>query len=277
MKAKIFVSSSTSIDQVSHGYSITTIPDIVCIDKEEYDDYKEIGPEAFYNRLIYDNNSSFKIKHKGFEYLDEIFNQAKNQGYTDFIFILSSLELDMIDDITKLQKEHKEDNIYVYQARSVSYLLALMVQEADKSLKNQVSIEKTFKMLDELHQINMSDFMLFKPYDDNTSPFNYAALTMKSKGVTFVYSNNNFIQVGKVGKNGDNPFKDFLRNFFEKNKDITYTPVILYSKKNSIYMTYLRDSINAALPKIKNIKEICLSPALELIVKDGLGITFLAK
>ena len=278
MKAKIFVSSSTSLDQVSHGYSISVIPDIVCINKEEYDDYKEISPEAFYNRLVFEKDVNVKIKHRDYAYLLDLLNQAKGQGYTDFIFVLSSLELDMISDITRLQKENKEDKIYIYQARSVSYLLGLIVLEADKSLKNQISVEKTFNMMDELHQIKTSDFMLFKPYEDEIiSPFNYAALTMKSKGVTFIYSNNNFIQVGKVGKNGENPFKDFLKNFYEKNDGISYQPVILYSKRNSIYMTYLRDSISIAFPKMKNIKEIALAPAVELIVKDGVGITFIAK
>ena len=105
MKAKIYVSSSTSLEQVQHSYSISVIPDIIEINGEVYEDAKQISPESFCVRLKFEDNPNVKIYHKQYEELKALYKQAKTQGYTDVLYLLSPYEYDMEMDLIKLQNE----------------------------------------------------------------------------------------------------------------------------------------------------------------------------
>ena len=281
MKTKIFVSSSTSIAQATHSYSITIIPDIITIDGEIYEDTKQMSPESFCNRIKYDDSSLIKISHQNFEYIDNLYKQTKAQGYTDYLFILSPYEYDMEDDLNKLKEQYSDDNIVIYKSNVASFLLALMVIEADKSLKNQVPMKKVIEMLDNMSLESIGGIRIFKETETELiSPFDSSILNTKSAGESYIWSNHQFVMIGKSSKKRDkdaNPFKAFIRSFFEKTEGLNIQPVLLYSTKNTAYLNYLRDMIKSIYPKLKSIKEIALAPRIQLEIKNGLGIAYLSK
>ncbi|MBR3617498.1 MAG: hypothetical protein IKN46_02345, partial [Acholeplasmatales bacterium] len=70
MKTKIFVTSDSGIDYISHPYSISSISTLIkFFDVEEYYDYIDMTAEKFFNRLRYDSKSVPTINTIGIEYI----------------------------------------------------------------------------------------------------------------------------------------------------------------------------------------------------------------
>ena len=281
MKAKIYVSSSTSLEQVQHSYSISVIPDIIEINGEVYEDAKQISPESFCVRLKFEDNPNVKIYHKQYEELKALYKQAKTQGYTDVLYLLSPYEYDMEMDLIKLQNEFKDDSIIIYKASVCSYLLGMIALEADKQLRLQLPMNKVIDMIERMSLERNSGIRIFKQGEDETvTPFTLDLLNTRSIGDSYVWTNGQFIMIGKPSKKRnslENPFRTFIKTYFEYTEGMNLTPVILYSFRNSVYLDYFRETIKTIYPKLRTIKEIALAPRIELDINYGLGITYLCK
>ena len=162
MKTKIFVTSDSLIDYISHPHSISSIPSLIkFFEIETYFDYIDMSSEKFFNRLRFDSKSNPEICPIDIEYLQNDINIAL-ESY-DEILIITSLELNYSDVISKLKEAYGEC-IHFYQTKATGHILAQMAIECDRVLKNGKTYEEAFQAMEDLYK--NSAMLVLNPKDD---------------------------------------------------------------------------------------------------------------
>ena len=162
MKTKIFVTSDSLIDYISHPYSISSIPSLIkFFEIETYFDYIDMSSEKFFNRLKYDSKSAPEISTIDVEYLQNDINIAL-ESYED-ILIITSNELNYSEIFSKLKEAYGEC-IHTYTTKATGYILSQMALECDRVLKNGKSYEEAFQAMEDLY--NNSAMLVLNPKDD---------------------------------------------------------------------------------------------------------------
>lgn len=261
MKTKIIVSSDSLIDYISHPYSISSMPSLIkFFDVETYFDYIDMSSEKFFLRLKYDKKFSVDIKPMELEYLQNDINIALEQY--DNVLIVSSYELNYNDIFEKL-KEAYQDKIDFYVTKATGYILANMVMEADKALKNGSSIDEVKNLM---YSLSVDSFMLvLNPKDDidlSVDVNEEKRVEENRKGKIYLIDNEKDIEIKNKDRDIVVALIKYYLDYLGDNTNVT--PFILYSSRYSYYLKLIEEKLLIIHKRFKTIKKIPASPNMGL-------------
>ena len=261
MKTKIFVTSDSLIDYISHPHSISSIPSLIkFFEIETYFDYIDMSSEKFFNRLRFDSKSNPEICPIDIEYLQNDINIAL-ESYEE-ILIITSLELNYSDVISKLKEAYGEC-IHFYQTKATGHILAQMAIECDRVLKNEKTYDEAFLSMEDLYKNSL--MLIVNPKDD----IDISNIVDEEKRVEEKRKGNLYI----VDSHKDSEIKDrdrdmivsLIKHYLDYLKDDTaVTPFILYSSKYSYYLKLIESKLLLVHKRFKSIKKIPASPNMGL-------------
>ncbi|MCR5112375.1 MAG: DegV family protein [Acholeplasmatales bacterium] len=261
MKTKIFVSSSSGLDYISHAPTISVLPDrIVFSSVEEYEDYAELKAPEFYTRLKYDNEAKPKILAAQYDSINKMIDQALKYKYEAFVVILNKFDDKYYDVIKKIIEKRPEINLTIIGTSLLSYPLALGAIAADKMIKAGKTYPEVEQML-----ANRSDtfgIYFFSPdedilpsimkieYDEDIelSGTNANSYIADQNGITLVKKNKKVY-----------PYQQLIRLFFDAIKDKETEPFILCTDEYSMYAKTMEKRLESEYPG-KEIKKYYLTP-----------------
>lgn len=251
MKTKIFVTSDSLIDYISHPYSISSIPSLIkFLDVEDYFDYIDMSSEKFYNRLKYDSKIVPQILPLDIEYIQNDINIAF-ESY-DRVLIITSEELNYSETLSKI-KENYDERIDVYITKATGYILAYMALECDKHLKDGKRLNTAFRLMDEIYENSL--MLIMNPKDDidiSNVIDEEKRVEQKLKGKLYLLDSTKEIEI----KDKDRDMVvSLIKNYLDNLKDDT-TPFILYSSKYSYYLKLIEEKLLIIHKRFKSIKKI---------------------
>ena len=261
MKTKIIVSSDSLIDYISHPYSISSMPSLIkFFDVETYFDYIDMSSEKFFLRLKYDKKFSVDIKPMELEYLQNDINIALEQY--DNVLIVSSYELNYNDIFEKL-KEAYQEKVDFYVTKATGYILANMVIEADKALKNGSSIDDVKNLM---YSLSADSFMLIlNPKDDidlSVDVNEEKRVEEKRKGKIYLIDNEKDTEIKNKDRDIVVALIKYYLDYLGDNTNVT--PFILYSSRYSYYLKLIEEKLLIIHKRFKTIKKIPASPNMGL-------------
>lgn len=165
-KTGIVVCGNSGIDYMTLDYPVKMIRSTLHLNGEEYEDYVDIQAKEFYQRVVEDPDIDVSTSQTSTGKIAEVYEELKNEGYTDVIVVVISSKLSGTYQGAVLAKELVEGiNVYVIDSRSVSYGEAFLVLEAIKMIKNGKNtreiIDRLEKIRDNIHIYVLVDTLKF--------------------------------------------------------------------------------------------------------------------
>ena len=149
-KIGLVVCGNSGVDYMTLGYPVKMIRSTLNLDGKEYEDYVDIQAKDFYKMLDENPNLDVSTSQTSTGTIANVYEELKEEGYTDVIVIVISSKLSGTFQGAILAKELVKDlNIYVLDSRSVSYGEAYLVIEAIRLIKEG---KKTIEIIDYLEK-----------------------------------------------------------------------------------------------------------------------------
>lgn len=262
MKTKIFVTSDSGIDYISHPYSISSISSLIKFyDVEEYYDFIDMSSEKFFNRLRYDSKSSPKINPIGIEYIRNDINIAL-ESY-DNVFLIINNYLDYTNVIQGL-KEDYGDKIDFYVTSATGYVLANMALEFDKALKDEKTINEAKEIMDEAYKNSLT--LLLSPTNDISNFIimdEETRVGMHPKAKIHQIDSLKEFEIKEKDKDKD-IVVILVSKYLDAIKDKNVVPFIMYSNRDSYYLKLIESKLLLIHRRLKSIKKMPITPNLGL-------------
>ncbi len=239
MKTKIFVCSSSSMDEIKHNEDIETIPFIYKFsDDEMFEDINELTVDAVYNRLRFDKNSNVDILTNSYERVSQYLAKAKEDGYDNAFFILPNRSIVNLDIPVKIAiEDNKNINAVMYQSNEISIPLSYIALYAYETLKNGSSLIDTWNELANLE--SRSNIFIFTPSIKNERINNFE--NVFKNGTYQIYKDGKLLKTPDVKKiNALEVMLDELKDEISGKK---IYPFILSSDKSSKYNEILYNAL----------------------------------
>jgi DegV family protein with EDD domain len=165
-KIGIVVCGNSGVDYMTLDYPVKMIRSTLHLNGEEYEDYVDIQAKEFYQRVVEDPDIDVSTSQTSTGKIAEVYEELKNEGYTDVIVVVISSKLSGTYQGAILAKELVEGiNVYVIDSRSVSYGEAFLVLEAIKMIKKGKNareiIDRLEKIRDNIHIYVLVDTLKF--------------------------------------------------------------------------------------------------------------------
>lgn len=165
-KIGIVVCGNSGVDYMTLDYPVKMIRSTLHLNGEEYEDYIDIQAKEFYQRVVEDPDIDVSTSQTSTGKIAEVYEELKNEGYTDAIVVVISSKLSGTYQGAILAKELVEGiNVYVIDSRSVSYGEAFLVLEAIKMIKSGKTsreiIDRLEKIRDNIHIYVLVDTLKF--------------------------------------------------------------------------------------------------------------------
>ncbi len=239
MKTKIFVCSSSEINEIKHSKNIEAIPFLYRFsDDEIFEDEIELKTNAVYNRLRFDRNSNLELLSISHERVSEYLKKAIADGYDNAFFILPNRStINLAIPVKIALEENKEINVAMYQSNEVSLPLAYIALTAEKLFDEGLSIVETWNKL-VLYE-GISKIYIFNPQNNSERSSNFEK--------TFKNGTFNIFKGGKLISANDNKkinsLEIMIDEFRDDISDKEVMPFILTSNKASKYNEILLNNL----------------------------------
>ncbi len=231
MKTKVFVCSSSEINEIKHKEDIEAIPFIYNFsDDEMFEDINELTVEAAYNKLRLDNDSNLELLAISHERVSDYLKAAINDGYDNAFFILPNRTIVNLDIPVKIAlEENKEINVAMYQSNETSLPLAYMAIYALERFEEGYSILDTWNDLTTLE--SSSNIFIFTP--------NLKTERVPNFEKVFRSGNYSIFKDGRLLKTpdakGNNALEEMIEEFCDEISNKEVIPFILTTDKSSKY------------------------------------------
>lgn len=150
----IITDSSSELSQKQiEGKNISVVPIRLDSDGVTYKAGVNLSNEMFWDMLV-NQGKLFKSAQPSPKELANLYQDLFRRGYKKILFIPMSSKLSGIGQVAKLAREmvKREDDIRIYDSKSVSIQLGYMVQEASKKAYSSYSINEIINHLDNISQ-----------------------------------------------------------------------------------------------------------------------------
>lgn len=229
MKTKIFVCSSSGLNELKHSNNIEVIPFLYKFsDDELFEDVLEMSSETAYNKIRYDKSSELELLSISYKRISEYLQQAIKDGYENAFFIMANRAvINLQIPISIAVEDNKNINVILYQSNETSIPLAYIALYAEKRLEEGESLIDVWNELVSLE--NTSNIFIFKPRIKKMSDFEN-----QFKNGTY-----QIFKGGRLLETPDARIINGLETMIEEFKDEIYgkkvIPFILTSDKFSKY------------------------------------------
>lgn len=239
MKTKIFVCSSSAINELVHDEFIEAIPILYKFsDDELFEDENELSIEACYNRLRYEKNSGLELLSIGYERISDYLKKAIEEGYDNALFILPNRAMVNLSIPVKIAlEENKEINVIMYQSNEISLPLAYIAFQAQRIFNSGHSIVDTWNEL--VNYEGISNIFVFTPIVKSERNANFEK--QFKNGTYQLFKNGKFLKT--LDNRKTNALEFMLDEFKEEIKGKKVIPFILVSDRNSKYNEILLNNL----------------------------------
>ena len=142
MKIGIVVCGNSGADYYKLDYPVKVIRSFLHINDELYEDFVDITADEFYKRLSNEPNIDIKTSQTPTGYILDVYNNLKEEGYTDILVVTISSQLSGTYQGSILAGEMIEGvNVRVVDSKSASYGELYLVLEAIKLIKEGKDLE----------------------------------------------------------------------------------------------------------------------------------------
>ncbi len=146
-KIGIVTCSTSGLDYIKGYESIKKARTTIIMDEKEYLDGLEIHPSEFYNKLNTLNDIP-KTSQPSMGHLLELYEELKNEGCTDIIYISISEHLSGTYQGVVLSKDLIEDvNIHPFNSKTASFLTGFMAMEAYRMANEGKTVDEILDYL----------------------------------------------------------------------------------------------------------------------------------
>jgi DegV family protein with EDD domain len=150
-KIGIVVCGNSGVDYMKLDYPVRLIRATLNLGGKEYEDYVDIQAKEFYDIINANPDIDVSTSQTSTGKIASVYEEMKEQGYTDIIAIVISSKLSGTYQGAILAKDMVPGiNVYVIDSRSVSYGEAYLVLEAIKMIKGG---SKSREIIDKLEKI----------------------------------------------------------------------------------------------------------------------------
>lgn len=150
-KIGLVICGNSGVDYMKLDYPVKMIRSTLNVNGEEYEDYVDIQAKDFYNMVVENPNIDVSTSQTSTGKIASVYEELKEEGYTDVIVIVISSKLSGTYQGAILAKELVRDiNVYVFDSRSVSYGQAYLALEAIRLIKEG---KKTVEIINHLERI----------------------------------------------------------------------------------------------------------------------------
>lgn len=253
MKTKIFVCSSSGLNELKHSNNIEVIPFIYKFsDDELFEDVLEISSEAVYNKIKYDKISNLELLSISHKRISDYLQQAIKDGYENAFFIMANRSvINLQIPISIAIEDNKDINVILYQSNETSIPLAYIALYAEKKLEEGNSIIDVWNELVFLE--NTSNIFIFSPKLKKMHDFE----NQFKNGTYQIFKGGRLLETPEVRIN--NSLEVMLEEFKDEIYGKNVIPFILtsdkFSKYNEIMLRTIKemdDDINKkALEKVR--------------------------
>lgn len=256
MKTKVVVCSTSGIDYIAHNEDIESLPVILKFREEEkYLDYIDITAEAFYNRMRMDKACKMTPTFFNYTMVIDFVNKIKEDGYERILFILASKSFSDLYVSIKIAMSQNNDIYYdIYESNTVCYPLAYMALEASRLFGEQMDFDDVRKRLDDLQRVN--ELFFFNPKYSEASHFFKKGF---KSGEILVIENGKLTTRAKTKLDS---LEELVFHFCSQTSNVDVIPFILYTSKNSKYISIIQRNLECIDKKYKKIKTYPLDPAV---------------
>ena len=239
MKTKIFVCSSSGINEIKHKNTIEAIPLIYKFsDDELFEDSLELSIEAVYNRLRYEKNSNLDLLNIGHERISEYLVKAIEDGYDNAFFILPNRSVVNLSIPVKIAlEENKDINVAMYQSTETSIPLAMLAMYADMRFEEGASVLEVWNEL--VAYENISNIFIFTPSITKEQSANFEKSF--KKGTYHIFKDGKLMPTPDIKKN--NALEIMINEFSEEIEDKEIIPFVLTTNKSSKYNEIIINSL----------------------------------
>lgn len=239
MKTKIFVCSSSGINEIKHKNTIEAIPLIYKFsDDELFEDSLELSIEAVYNRLRYEKNSNLDLLNIGHERISEYLVKAIEDGYDNAFFILPNrLVVNLSIPVKIALEENKDINVAMYQSTETSIPLAMLAMYADMRFEEGASVLEVWNEL--VAYENISNIFIFTPSITKEQSANFEKSF--KKGTYQIFKDGKLMPTPDIKKN--NALEIMINEFSEEIEDKEIIPFVLTTNKSSKYNEIIINSL----------------------------------
>ena len=256
MKTKIVVCSTSGIDYIPHSENIESLPVILKFrEEEEYLDYIDITAEAFYNRMRMDRACKMTPTFYNYTKVIDFVNKIKEDGYERILFILASKSFSDLYVSIKIAMSQNNDICYdIYESNTICYPLAYMALEASRLFDEEKEFDDVKKRLDDLQKVN--ELYFFNPkYNESSRLFK----KVFKKGVNSTIEKGELVTLSKTKLDA---LEELVFHFNLQVGELDVIPFILYTSKNSKYISIIQKNLENIDKKYKKIKTYPLDPAV---------------
>lgn len=280
MKTKIFISSSSGANFIPHSHGIKVLPDVISINNDVYEDYKELSIDNFLGMVKLRKLKNINVLSQDKEEIKKEIKNAEEKEYKEFLFLTPpNIICDYDDKIKDIQEENKKKKIYEYKSTLISYLYFQQAQIAENMLKNGKKIKDILPKLNKVSNPDNSFLIFLCPKKDIKEDLlldEKKALALASKAEIKVFSNGKFVTVKPPKR--ENPLTYFIRLYGEHIRERNITPFLVYTNKKSYLKDYSKNMLKPLFPRLKKYDEVPLSPALvKYVGLNAFGIGFISK
>ena len=150
-KIGLLVCGNSGIDYLDIDFPFKTMRSMLLLDNKEYEDFVDITAEEFYDVVVNNPNIDLSTSQVATGKVAEIYEEFKNEGYTDVIVVTIAAKLSGTYQGAVLAKDLVDGiNVHVVDSKSVSYGQVFLVLEAIKMIEAGKNAEGIFNKLNEL-------------------------------------------------------------------------------------------------------------------------------
>lgn len=231
MRTKVFVCSSSQINEIKHRDDVEVIPFIYKFsDDEVFEDMNELSIEATYNRLRLDKNSTLELVTIDHESVSRYLKEAINDGYENAFFILPNRSIANLDIPVKIAlEENKEINVAMYQSNETSLPLAYMALYALERFEEDAPMLDVWNELTTLE--GTSNIFIFTPAVKTDKVANFEDVF--KNGSYQIFKNGKLLRTPDVRK--INALEAMIEEYTDEIVGKKVLPFILTTDKSSKY------------------------------------------
>ncbi len=239
MKTKIFVCSSSEINEIKHDENIEAIPMLYKFSEDEtFEDENELSIESCYNRLRFEKKSNLELLSISHERVSDYLKKAIADGYDNAFFILPNRAIINLAIPVKIAlEENKEINVAMYQSNEVSLPLAYIALHAQRLFNEGSSIVDTWNEL--VAYEGISTIFVFTPQVKSERTSNFE--NQFKNGSYKIFNHGKLISTPEVKRN--NALEAMIEEFKEEIAGKKVMPFILASDRNSKYNEILLNNL----------------------------------
>lgn len=265
-KLGFMVCTNSSIDYLDFDFDVTIIRSMVIMKDKEYVDYEELKAQEFYNMIESDPTILPRTAMASTGTMLEAYEKLRDQGCDTILFVTISSKMSGIYDNALLAKKMVEGvDVRVFDSKSVGYIESKMIFKAHEGYKAGKTIDEIIKDLEFIRDNNriyfaVNDLKFLIKNGRLSNAAGFMANMLKIKPLLIIDNDGAVVSIEKI-RTFHKAVDRVIEKYLEETEGKDVETFIIHAN-NPEMTSYIRETVMAARPHIKEIKDYLLAPAV---------------